>query len=69
MGLVEQRIGDVGLDGGQVGDGQADVELVDGQVGNGRADFWLVRTCRRWTARCGVSCSTGWRWADRCGVS
>ena len=29
MGLVGQRIGDMGLVGGQVGDGQIDVGLVD----------------------------------------
>ena len=32
MGLVEQQIGDMGLVGGHVGDGQADVELVDKQI-------------------------------------
>ena len=32
MGLVGQRIGDMGLVGGQVGDGQADVELVGKQI-------------------------------------
>ena len=32
MGLVGQRIGDMELVGGQVGDGQIDVGLVDKQI-------------------------------------
>ena len=32
MGLVRQQIEDMGLVGGQVGDGQADVGLVDKQI-------------------------------------
>ena len=32
MGFVGQEMGDMGLVGGQVGDGQADVGLVDKQI-------------------------------------
>ena len=31
-----------------VGDGQADVGLVGGQVGDGHADFWFVRKQTGW---------------------
>ena len=38
MGLVRQQIGDMGIVGKQIGNGQVDVALVSKQIGDGHSE-------------------------------